>query len=199
MKITYKTLLPHCNPLLPYTTIKLIRPLAYVSNKRITRILSDIEIDQNELNTNGNEKYIDTRLKNRNPRNLEQMLLEPKPMGYDIDKVNHHYWNKVVFENHTKYLIGKIIHHSGKTLLSISTNEPTFSMILGNYRAGQKAALMLGQVLALRALEAGIHSVFCDIDMNQKGKILTFIQSLANNGLNLTEQQFIFRREPRDH
>lgn len=185
--------------LLPYNNSNLIRQLAYVSNKRITRILSDVEIDKSELNTDGNEKYIDTRLKNRNPRNLEQMLLEPKPMGYDIDKANHHYWNKVVFENHSRYLVGKIVHHSDKTLLSVSTNDPTFAMVLGKYRAGQKAALILGQVLAIRALEAGIHSVFCEIDINQKGKISTFVQALASSGLNLTEQRFIFRRAPRDH
>ena len=73
------------------------RSLAYVNNKRITRILANTEVNKSELCSNGNEAYIDVRLTNRNPRNLEQMLLNAKPMGYELDSPNRHFWNKLVF------------------------------------------------------------------------------------------------------
>lgn len=73
------------------------RNLAYVSNKRITRIPSDLDVKKDEIDNTGNNVYIDVNLKNRNPRNLEQMLLLPKPMGFELDTPNPHYWNKFCF------------------------------------------------------------------------------------------------------
>ena len=70
------------------------RSMAYISNKRITRILADTEVTKSELASTGNEAYIDVRLTNRNPQNLEQMLLAQKPMGHELDSPNRHFWNK---------------------------------------------------------------------------------------------------------
>ncbi|XP_046910043.2 uncharacterized protein LOC124491449 [Dermatophagoides farinae] len=174
------------------------RHMAYVSNKRITRLCSEIEVDKSELNQNGNEKYIDVRLKNRNPRNLEQMLMEPKPMGYEMDEQNCHYWNKVVLVKRSKYLIAKIIHHSGRTTISAATNEPSLAIFLGSKSTytDVKAAKILGQVLAMRALESGIHSIFYDHrEYGKSGeKLSSFIDALKQNGLNLDEQPVIFAR-----
>ena len=176
--------------------------MAYVSNKRITRLCSDIEVDKSELNENGNEKYLDVRLKNRNPRNLEQLLMEPKPMGYEMDEQNRHYWNKVILEKRSKYLIGKIVHHSGRTIVSASTNEPSIAVFLGSKSTytDVKAAKILGQVLAMRSLESGIHSVFYDYREQRKSgeKLSSFIDALKQNGLNLDEQPVIFSRAQRD-
>lgn len=72
------------------------RSLAYVSNKRITRIPSETTVDRSELQSTGNEATLDVKLVNRNPRNLEQMLLAKKPMGNELDSPNRHYWNKLV-------------------------------------------------------------------------------------------------------
>nr|XP_027202237.1 uncharacterized protein LOC113796211 [Dermatophagoides pteronyssinus] len=177
---------------------QIYRHMAYVSNKRITRLCSDIEVDKSELNENGNEKYLDVRLKNRNPRNLEQLLMEPKPMGYEMDEQNRHYWNKVILEKRSKYLIGKIVHHSGRTIVSASTNEPSIAVFLGSKSTytDVKAAKILGQVLAMRSLESGIHSVFYDYREQRKSgeKLSSFIDALKQNGLNLDEQPVIFSR-----
>ncbi|OTF82829.1 hypothetical protein BLA29_000303 [Euroglyphus maynei] len=174
------------------------RHLAFVSNKRITRLSSEIEVNKSELNEDGNEKYIDVRLKNRNPRNLEQMLFEPKPMGYEMDEENRHYWNKVVLEKRSKCLIGKIVHHSGRTTVSAATNEPSIATFLGSKSAytDVKAAKILGQVLAMRALESGVHSAFYDYREQRKSgeKLSSFIHALRQNGLNLDEQPVIFAR-----
>jgi len=67
-----------------------------VDNKRVTRIPADTGVDKSELVKEGNEQYIDVNLVNRNPRNLEQLLLQPKPMGFEMDSPNRHYWNKLV-------------------------------------------------------------------------------------------------------
>ena len=115
------------------TIITTGRTMAYVSNKRITRIPADTEVDKSELKSEGNEAYVDVRLTNRNPRNLEQLLLAPKPMGFELDSPNRHYWNKVVFEKKSKYLVGKIVHHSGRTLVSVASNEAPISAKLTRY------------------------------------------------------------------
>lgn len=45
----------------------------------------------------GNESLLLIRLVNRNPRNLEHMLMESKPMGFELEKACFHYWNKYCF------------------------------------------------------------------------------------------------------
>jgi len=101
----------------------LCRELAYVSNKKITRLPSDTYVEKHELESKGNEQYLDVNLRNRNPRNLEQMYLESKPMGFEFDSPNRHYWNKVVFEKKGKELAAKIVHHSGNVILQASSAE----------------------------------------------------------------------------
>ncbi|KAF7488082.1 39S ribosomal protein L18 [Sarcoptes scabiei] len=176
------------------------KSLSHVSNKRITRITSDLQIDESELNTEGNERYLNVRLQNRNPRNLEQMLLEPKMMGYDLDKKSPHYWNKIVFEKKSRYICGQIVHYSGRVLVSASSNEPAIVALLGRKQFDQKAARILGQILAMRALESGIHSVFFDPKeyTSSQSKFHTFIEAVKENGLNLNEQTFIFKRALND-
>ena len=51
-------------------------------------------MDRSELKGAGNEATVGVKLVNRNPRNLEQMLLAKKPMGHELDSPNRHYWNK---------------------------------------------------------------------------------------------------------
>lgn len=63
--------------------------------KRITRLPSDYEVSEEELKekTNINDVHT-TRLINRNPRNLEQLMFEPKPFGWELEKTTRAYWNK---------------------------------------------------------------------------------------------------------
>ncbi len=51
----------------------------------------NVIVPENPLSENDkfNTEYI-----NRNPRNLEQMLLEVKPNGFPIDTPDVVYWNK---------------------------------------------------------------------------------------------------------
>jgi hypothetical protein len=68
--------------------------LSNISNKRITRISSDTKVSKSELKTEGNETSIQTKLINRNPRNLEQLLFEQKTLGFELDLPQRHFWNK---------------------------------------------------------------------------------------------------------
>ena len=68
--------------------------LSTISNIRITRLPTDIEVSKSELSSEGNESLINTRIVNRNPRNLEQLLLEQKPLGFELDLPERHFWNK---------------------------------------------------------------------------------------------------------
>jgi membrane-bound inhibitor of C-type lysozyme len=68
--------------------------LSNISNKRITRISSDTKVSKSELKTECNETSIQTKLINRNPRNLEQLLFEQKTLGFELDLPQRHFWNK---------------------------------------------------------------------------------------------------------
>lgn len=54
-------------------------------------------MEKDELAKEGNESLLSTRLTNRNPRNLEQILMESKPMGFELEEGSCHYWNKYYF------------------------------------------------------------------------------------------------------
>ena len=103
------------------------------SNKKITRISSDLRVDKGELETTGNEKYLDVNLRNRNPRNLEKMFLEAKPLGFEFDTPTRHYWNKVVFEKQSRFLVAKIVHHSGQVIVEASSSEPLIAQHLNRF------------------------------------------------------------------
>jgi hypothetical protein len=68
--------------------------LSNISNKRITRVSSDTKVSKSELKTEGNETSIQTKLINRNPRNLEQLLFEQKTLGFELDLPQRIFWNK---------------------------------------------------------------------------------------------------------
>lgn len=72
----------------------------------------------------------------------------------------------MVFEKKSKCLVGKIVHYSGQTVLSVSSNEATISSKVPSALT-LKAAQLVGQILALRALESGIHSVYCDYEFEK--------------------------------
>ncbi|KAI2811642.1 Kinase-like [Blomia tropicalis] len=169
------------------------RTLAYVSNKRITRIRSDTEVDKSELETTGNESFVNVRLVNRNPRNLEQMLLESKPMGYELDSPNRHYWNKMVFEKKPKHIVASIVHHSGRTLVSASSSEAPIAAHLSS-RTGLEAAQLLGQILTMRAFESGIHSVFFDHIKDRESKKEKI--KLSAHDVKLLEKKGVYMQDP---
>ncbi|XP_054163090.1 39S ribosomal protein L18, mitochondrial-like [Oppia nitens] len=170
-----------------------------VNNKRITRLSSDVEVKPEELAIDGNESLLKTRVVNRNPRNLEQLLLQYKPLGFELDLPEKTYYNKISFEVIGKHLMAKIVHNSGRVIVSASTKEAAIKQQLKS-SGGITAASALGHILAMRALESGIHQVFVSTqhESDKSIKVKAFIKSLKDNGLVLEEQPFIFYRKHRD-
>lgn len=116
-----------------------------LSNKRITRLESDIELESD---------LFPKRLTNRNPRNLEQLSLQKKPEGFWLDKSPPINWNKLVFEQKGRYLYASLMHWSGKTLIEASTRESTLAKYFKSPSSIQ-ATTILAQVITRRCLQSG--------------------------------------------
>lgn len=76
-----------------YTTIVLN---SRIIRKRITRIPADHQVYQHEVDDGaiGPNDLPSLKLVNRNPRNLEQLCLEPKPIGWELESQTKNYWNR---------------------------------------------------------------------------------------------------------
>lgn len=162
-----------------------------LSNKRITRLESDIEL---------NDSQHKSRLINRNSRNLEQLGFETKPTGFWLEKSAPLTWNKIVFEQSGRYLNTYLLHWSGKKILETSTSEPKLSKYFRNPNTSQ-AAVILAQVMSRRCLQSGYLQVGADYiksDDNLGLKNRVFFESLESNGIVLEELPEIVPRSKTD-
>ena len=64
--------------------------------KRITRLPSELQVHQEEIDENkmGPNDTVPINLINRNPRNLEQLSIEQKPLGWALEATHKTFWNK---------------------------------------------------------------------------------------------------------
>lgn len=157
-----------------------------LSNKKITRLESDIELGDCEFKS---------RIINRNPRSLENLSFEYKPKGFWLEKSPPAYWNKMVFEQSGRYLTASLQHWSGKRLIEASTKEPQ----LAKYYNGPstiQAATILAQVISRRCLQSGYLCAGIDEigDDQTSLKSKVFFEAVESNGIILKESPEI---EPR--
>lgn len=168
------------------------RQISYntLSNKKITRLDSDIELGDCEFNG---------RLINRNPRNLEQLSFESKPTGFWLDKAPASDWYTVIFEENGRHLNAYLKHWSGKRFIEASTREPQLRKYFKSTNTIQ-AAKILGQVISRRCLQSGYLCAGTDrANENSKGiKTQAFFGSLASNGFLLSELPEIVPRSITD-
>jgi len=168
--------------------------------RRITRLKSDHHVYQEDVDSGAkspNDKP-PLELINRNPRNLEQLLREPKPYGWELEFPSRAFWNKVTFEKVGKYLEAKVVHHTGRVVLSASTKEEAYKN-QGLSLADQDAAINLGKILARRCLEAGILYLHKEVlDENTSEKAKAFVRELISEGIKLKEPEAIQFRRRRD-
>lgn len=142
-------------------------------------------VPENALSENDkfNSEYI-----NRNPRNLEQMLLEIKPNGYPIDAPDVVYWNKLFFEKSSKHTSVKVVHNSGRTVISASTKEWAIRKHLKS-TIDNNAVINIARVLAHRCLQSGIlfvHREFTATELNIP-KVNLLLKTLEEEGLKTEE------------
>lgn len=166
-----------------YVQIRLIR-YERLSNKRITRLQSEIELADDDYKS---------RVINRNPRNLEQLSFEKKPAGFWLDKAPPAHWNKVQFEQKDRHLTAYIEHWSGRRIIEASTNEHQLIKYFKSPTSIDSAKL-LAQIFARRCIQAGYLSMGTDELEDAGVKKRTFFDCLAQNGLELEESPEIVPR-----
>lgn len=164
--------------------------LDQLSNKRITRIESELELEDHEYRT---------RLFNRNPRNLEQLAFDKKPTGYWLEKSGPHSWNKLHLEQNERGLTSSLIHWSGSKIIEASTDEQRLAKYFRS-PTSVEAAKVLAQIFARRCLQAGYLCIGVD-QLSDEGlpvKKKNFYNSLVENGIQLEEAPEIVPRAVTD-
>lgn len=67
-----------------------------VIRRRIIRLQNDFEVGEEEIEANklNENDRPNQRIISKNPRNLEQLLFEQKPLGWELETKNRSFWNK---------------------------------------------------------------------------------------------------------
>lgn len=126
---------------------------------------------------------------NRNPRNLEQMLLAHKHGGFELDKPSRSYWHKLVFESSGQSLSGSVVHIDGRVVLRVSSSEWGIRRQLVS-ATDRSAAAAVASVLARRCLEAGLLCVevpSTDLQGSSSLRLQAFLDGMKEGGILLTE------------
>ena len=130
------------------------------------------------------------RMKNRNPLNLERMLIGKKPRGFDLEDKSREYWNKLELEISNNHTTAIVTHWTGRMVAQASTKEWPIRQFL--YNLTDKAALkVVGQVISQRCLETGVSEVLLQVseEDKEKEKMKKFISVIEESGLSLSEPE----------
>ena len=130
------------------------------------------------------------RMKNRNPMNLEKMLIGAKPEGWSLEKKPRRYWNKLELEISNAHTTAVVTHWTGRVVARASTQEWSIRQFLYNL-TDQAALKVVGQVISQRCLETGVSEMVLLVDKEerQKEKMVKFISVIEESGLSLTEPE----------
>nr|XP_018909440.1 PREDICTED: 39S ribosomal protein L18, mitochondrial [Bemisia tabaci] len=131
-------------------------------------------------------KFISPIFTNRNPRNLERLTIGDKPEGWNFEKPGRRCWNRLEITESSRYVTARVVHHSGRVVLSASTAEWPLKKRLHSY-LDQIAYETLGKVFAIRCLECGIDSMLWPSEAPPGGKLDSLLTTLKNSGINLDE------------
>ncbi|XP_053150520.1 39S ribosomal protein L18, mitochondrial isoform X2 [Hemicordylus capensis] len=112
---------------------------------------------EDEVDTRENET-VAPDFTNRNPRNLEQMVVARKERGWKTTWPKREYWHRLRLERTQRHVEAYVEHSSGCVVVSASTREWAIKKHLRN-TAGVAACENVGRVLAQRCLEGGINFV----------------------------------------
>ncbi|XP_077511833.1 mitochondrial ribosomal protein L18 [Amblyomma americanum] len=132
---------------------------------------------------------VSSEFTNRNPRNLEQMLLAHKHGGFELDKPSRNYWHKLVFEAGRQHLGGSVVHADGHVVVRASSSEWGVRQQLVS-ATDRSAAAAVACVLAKRCLEAGLLCV--QAPPNTGGgtsslRLQAFLDGMKEGGVLLSE------------
>ena len=97
---------------------------------------------------------VSTKLRNRNPMNLEKMRIGYKPTGFLADKKNREHWNALELSISGTHTTATVTHWTGRNVCSASTKEWAIQKFLYNY-TDLAALKIVGQVIGNRKVEFG--------------------------------------------
>ena len=128
------------------------------------------------------------RVRNRNPMNLEKMLIGKKPRGWQLENRSRNYWNKLELEISNSHTTATVTHWTGRLVAKASTQEWSIRQFLYNLTDGA-ALKVVGQVISQRCLETGVSEVYLDVSNEDrvKEKMVKFIDVIEQSGLSLSE------------
>ncbi|XP_076372024.1 mitochondrial ribosomal protein L18 [Tachypleus tridentatus] len=132
---------------------------------------------------------------NKNPRNLEQMFLAKKPQGFALEWPSGTYWHKVLLERSNRHTTAKVIHNTGKVVVSVSTREWNIKKQLYS-TTDVSATENVARVLVQRCLESGITFVHKELKLQEENNmsLQVFFKILEEGGLILQEPEPIRER-----
>ena len=71
--------------------------------------------------TYSNNNILGPRVRNKNPMNLEKMLIGKKPRGFDMENKTRQYWNKLELEISGSHSTATVTHWTGRLVARAST------------------------------------------------------------------------------
>ena len=130
------------------------------------------------------------RVRNRNPMNLEKMLIGNKPRGWQLENRSRNFWNKLELEISNSHTTATVTHWTGRLVAKASTQEWSIRQFLYNLTDGA-ALKVVGQVISQRCLETGVSEVYLDVsdEDREKEKMVKFIDVIEQSGLSLSEPE----------
>ena len=137
------------------------------------------------------------RMRNRNPMNLEKMLIGKKPRGFDLENKSRNFWNKLELEITNNHTTAVVTHWTGRIVAKASTREWPIRQFLYNL-TDQAALKVVGQVISQRCLETGVSEVFLQVseEDREKEKMVKFIDVIEQSGLSLSEPDMYVPTNP---
>ncbi|XP_003741780.1 39S ribosomal protein L18, mitochondrial [Galendromus occidentalis] len=145
-----------------------------------------------------NDFEINPEFVNRNPRNLEQMLLARKPSGWEWDLPSREYWYRLDVDISKKNIRGKVLHNGGSAVVKAYSGEWGIRKQMIS-SSDTTAAYNVGRVLGRRCLEAGILAVHYERPprMENSKKIHAFLKGLTEEGVPIKEPDALDEVEDR--
>ena len=152
-----------------------------------TRLCSSSVTGANDAPLSKND-ILAPRVRNRNPMNLEKMLIGKKPRGWQLENRSRNYWNKLELEISNSHTTATVTHWTGRLVAKASTQEWSIRQFLYNLTDGA-ALKVVGQVISQRCLETGVSEVYLDVSNEDRGKekMVKFIDVIEQSGLSLSE------------
>ena len=151
------------------------------------RMLSSSSAGETE-GSYSNNNVVGPRVRNKNPMNLEKMLIGKKPRGFDMENKTRQYWNKLELEISGAHTTATVTHWTGRVVARASTQEWSIRQFLYNL-TDQAALKVVGQVISQRCLETGVSEVRLEVSQEdrEKEKMIKFIDVIESSGLSLRE------------